>query len=253
MKNNMKKVFVLLSMLACVFSMTACANVSSSKTTSGKAISYDENTVKSSITSNLQSLSGYTDDQLTTMKDNSDEAVAALVKNWINVRDELGSFAEITSCDFDATSTSLTVNAHCNYSNRTAVYTVSYNSDGKITSSSFSPDYSLGEKMQRAVLNTVIAISIVFIVLFFISVLISAFNIIHKYQNKHEAIDQNHNEVETVDNTIAQIIQTDKNEINDLELVAIITAAIAASENTSSDNFVVRSIRKINKSNWQKA
>ena len=40
---------------------------------------------------------------------------------------------------------------------------------------------------------------------------------------------------------------------DDLELVAVITAAIAASENTSSDGFLVRSIKKANKRNWQRA
>ena len=35
-------------------------------------------------------------------------------------------------------------------------------------------------------------------------------------------------------------------DVDDLELVAVITAAIAASENTSTDGLVVRSIRKVN-------
>jgi len=35
-------------------------------------------------------------------------------------------------------------------------------------------------------------------------------------------------------------------------LIAVITAAIAASQGTSSDGFVVRSIKKINKSRWQR-
>ena len=38
---------------------------------------------------------------------------------------------------------------------------------------------------------------------------------------------------------------------DDLELVAVIAAAIAASENTSPDSFVVRSIRKSKKNNWR--
>ena len=47
-----------------------------------------------------------------------------------------------------------------------------------------------------------------------------------------------------VDNTIAQIIE--KEELSDdLELVAVIAAAVAASQGASStDGFVVRSIRK---------
>ena len=40
---------------------------------------------------------------------------------------------------------------------------------------------------------------------------------------------------------------------DDTQLIAVITAAIAASENTSSDGFVVRSIKKANKRNWQRA
>ena len=40
---------------------------------------------------------------------------------------------------------------------------------------------------------------------------------------------------------------------DDGELVAVIAAAIAASENTSTDSFVVRSIRKANKRKWQNA
>lgn len=255
MKSNIKKFLVLLSMLACVFSITACDNVSNSKTSSGKKMSYDEAAVKTSITSDLKGLSSnYTDEQLETMKDSTDEAVVSVVTNWLNVKDELGTFGEITSCDFDATSTTLTVNANCIYSLRKAVFTVTYNSEGKITSSSFSPEYSMVEKVERAGLNTVIALSIVFIVLILISALISSFNLIHKYQNNIQSKNQDQsNAIEAVDNTITQIIQKEENEMNDLELVAIITAAIAASEGTSSDDFVVRSIKKINKRKWQRA
>lgn len=255
MKRNIKKFLVLLSLLACVFSITACDNVSSSKTSSGNKMSYDEASVKSSITADLKGLSNdYTDEQLATMKNGTDEAIVSIVTNWLNVRDELGTFGEITSCDFDATSTTLTVNVNCTYSLRKAVFTVTYNSQGKITSSSFSPEYTLGEKMQRAGLNTLIAISIVFIVLVFISMLISSFNLIHKYQNNIERKKDIENDVsEAVDNTISQIIQKEENEMNDLELIAVITAAVAASEGTSTDDFVVRSIKKNNKRKWQRA
>ena len=41
--------------------------------------------------------------------------------------------------------------------------------------------------------------------------------------------------------------------MDDLELVAVITAAIAASMGTSTDGFVVRSIRRAGKSRWKNA
>ena len=42
-------------------------------------------------------------------------------------------------------------------------------------------------------------------------------------------------------------------EVDDLELVAVITAAVAASMNTSVDQLVVRSIKRKNTNKWQKA
>ena len=255
MKSNIKKFLVLLSMLACVFSITACDNVSSSKKSTGKPITYDESKVKASITSDLQSLSNdYSDEQLTTMKDSVEEQVGILITNWINVRKDLGTFVEITSCNFEATATTLTAYAQCTYSLRKTAFTISFDADGVITSSSFSPEYTFGEKMERAGLNTLIAISIVFSVLFLISILISSFKFINKFEKKKSSRHEDRTDsIQAVDNTITQIIQKEVNEINDLELVAVITAAIAASEGTSSNGFVVRSIRKTNKTRWQRA
>ena len=48
---------------------------------------------------------------------------------------------------------------------------------------------------------------------------------------------------------MAPVVEEDL--VDDGELVAVIAAAIAASENTSTDSFVVRSIRKSNK--WKRA
>ena len=41
--------------------------------------------------------------------------------------------------------------------------------------------------------------------------------------------------------------------VDDLELVAVITAAIAASTNTSTDSLVVRSIRRAPGAKWKRA
>ena len=103
--------------------------------------------------------------------------------------------------------------------------------------------------MQKAGLNTVIGMGTVFSMLLFMSILISCFGIIPKImgQGKKE------NEVKSttgIENAVAQITtQEDQfEEADDCELVAVIAAAIAAYEgSTSTDGFVVRSIRKRNK------
>ena len=57
---------------------------------------------------------------------------------------------------------------------------------------------------------------------------------------------------QAIDNTISQI-ETQEDLTSDAELVAVIAAAIAAYEGSSStEGFQVRSIRKVNK-NWKRA
>lgn len=116
---------------------------------------------------------------------------------------------------------------------------------GVITSIAFNPVYTFAEGMEKAALNTLLGMGTVFVVLILISFIISCFNLIPKVQAlfakkpaKEEVKSQ------AVDNTIAQIIE--KEELSDdLELVAVIAAAVAASQGASStDGFVVRSIRK---------
>lgn len=102
-------------------------------------------------------------------------------------------------------------------------------------------------------INTVICLVVVFAVLIFISFLISLFKYIPKLEalfNKKDA--KTELAENAVVNTVSQIeVKEEEEELSDdLELVAVITAAIAASAGTSTDGFVVRSIRRSNNSKW---
>lgn len=108
---------------------------------------------------------------------------------------------------------------------------------------------TMGDAMVKAALNTLMGMGTVFAVLILISVLISAMGVIPKLQEKakkKKVVEvSNDIKVESVDNTIAQIIEKEE-QSDDLELVAVIAAAIAAYEGAAStDGFVVRSIRRI--------
>lgn len=109
------------------------------------------------------------------------------------------------------------------------------------TSIATNVEYSFGEKMEKAALNTLLGMGTVFVVLILISLIISLFGFIPKLTAKKKAAKTQ--ETKT-DNVVAQIIE--KEELSDdLELVAVISAAIAAYEGSgSTDGFVVRSIRK---------
>ena len=102
-------------------------------------------------------------------------------------------------------------------------------------------------------INTLICLAVVFTVLIFISFLISLFKYIPKLEAALSKKDKKTELAENaVVNTVSQIeVKEEEEELSDdLELVAVITAAIAASAGTSTDGFVVRSIRRSNNSKW---
>jgi len=113
---------------------------------------------------------------------------------------------------------------------------------------------TMSERLQKASLNTILGLGTVFTVLILIILLIYLFKLIPFLQNK---FNNNANAVASpVDNIIAQIVEQEEEELgDDLELVAVITAAINAAmgETVPTDGFVVRSIRKVNARRWMNA
>ena len=105
-------------------------------------------------------------------------------------------------------------------------------------------DQSMGELMTKAAMDTLMGMMTVFAVLILISIIIWAMGGIPKLQAKLAKKPESKKE-ESIDNTIAQIVEKEENTEDDTELVAVIAAAIAAYEGSqSTDGFVVRSIRK---------
>ncbi|MBE5909721.1 OadG family protein [Pseudobutyrivibrio sp.] len=100
--------------------------------------------------------------------------------------------------------------------------------------------YSLGETMKKAGLNTVMGIVIVFVMLIVMSGVIKCFEIIPKLEKKAKEKKEAGDTSPVV--TPVQTVATQQTD--DLQLVAVIAAAIAASTGASTDSFVVRSIKK---------
>ena len=97
------------------------------------------------------------------------------------------------------------------------------------------------EKMADAAGNTLMGMGTVFLVLIFISLLISCFKFVPQIMDKlskKSSVGEKPEVVEEISETVTA------NEEDDSELIAVIAAAIAASEQTSTDSFVVRSIRR---------
>ena len=119
-----------------------------------------------------------------------------------------------------------------------------------VEAASINQNSTMSEKMGKAGLNTLLGMGTVFVVLILISLIISLFGLIPKIQKasaekKKLAEAAKEERTQGIDNAIGQIIANEtENEADDTELVAVIAAAIAAYEGTSSDGFVVRSIRR---------
>ncbi len=255
MKNNFRKLLVLVCMFACIFGLTACGSERDKKT-SNKNITLDDETKQKLIEGfqeELKFLNTYTDDQLQDLIDLGlypDEGVS-IINSYMTVSDDLGSLKSIDASEITTTQDNVIVKLEATYAFRKMTCTTIYDADGNWISTKFEPAYTFGEKMSKAGMNTVIGLITVFAVLIGISFLISLFKFINVFENKRR--EKKTESAKAVDNTIAQIVEKEEAAADDLELVAVITAAIAAAEGTGSDGLVVRSIRKVNKGKWLNA
>lgn len=109
-------------------------------------------------------------------------------------------------------------------------------------------DKTFGQLMGTAALNTLMGMGTVFAVLILISLIISCFGFIPKMQEKFSKKEK---QVEIVKPVVE--VEAEEELADDSELVAVIAAAIAAYEGTSTEGFQVRSIKRAGTGKWKKA
>ena len=111
---------------------------------------------------------------------------------------------------------------------------------------------SLTDQLGNAGLNTLMGMGIVFLVLILISLIISAFGIIHKLEErkagkKRKVVPEADARVRGVGSEAqpAELPMVTEDVTDDKELAAVIAAAVAAFGGTDPSGFTVRSIRRI--------
>jgi sodium pump decarboxylase gamma subunit len=182
-----------------------------------------------------------------TYKDQMDDDTLALYKQYAKQKKTYQGVKEIIKTEYTITTDSATVTETILCENGSKItFGVTYDEDGNIATDD-SGNYSLKieayktltQKMKKAALNTVMSMAIVFCVLIFISLIISCFKFIGAIGQKKDTAPK----TEQVAKAPVSTPQPQENLVDDLELVAVITAAIAAAEETqSADGLVVRSI-----------
>lgn len=185
------------------------------------------------------------------------EQIDASVK-WTEIENEFGACPEFASEEFDPTQVdtssfkvtksgeTLTTDLTLQFGEKDVIFQVVYDYyTMKATGYTIEPVYTLSEKMSKAGMNTVISISIVFCVLILISLIIYAFNIFpYIEKKKKEKAVQSQPVVEAASISNEVVEQPVEEVTDDAELIAVIAAAIAASEGTTTSGFVVRSINR---------
>lgn len=185
---------------------------------------------------------------------NVQDSVAASVQSWLDVKEELGEYLGVLEHDIEVTDDSITIKSLCDFSSGENTVTTTLDRDS-LTMESISfglAEKSFGEKMQEAVLNTLMGVGIVFLMLFFLTFLISQFKKIGQLEEAFKKKNAPAAPAAAPAPVAAAPVQEEET-VDDGELIAVIAAAIAAAEGTTTDGFVVRSIKKSTRNRRQRA
>ena len=234
--------------LALTLTMSVCA-FAADTVTEDEAANY-----KSAAETLISQIAGFSDEEIENYLAQDDAFTTATMESWKSVKDELGAYSSIVSQDVEKDGDVVTISTVAQFEKAKADVVLMLDLGQQMyTSMTYSVQYSLAANMQRAGMNTLMGIGIVFLMLVFLSFVIGLFKYIEKFQNvgKKKAAEEAPKAEEAPAPAIAQSEAADEDFADDLELVAVISAAIAAYENTSGESFVVRSIKKSNK--WHRA
>ena len=235
----MKKFLLVLGMITCIFGLTACQKeeviTENYGVTEEQAAEYGKGLIETINDIVLyQEMEQYA----------SEEVIYAALENYASALKDMGDYQSVDryTVTYDD---GIIIDLEVSGSLRDATVQIILDEELLLVGISTNVVYSFGEMMAKAGLNTLMGMGTVFMVLILISLLISSFSLISSFQKKKDKEAQN--SVSAADKAIEQIIE--KEELNDnLELAAVIAAAVAAYEGAaSSDGYVVRSIKRRNR------
>ncbi|MFR5814422.1 OadG family protein [Hominisplanchenecus sp.] len=248
MNRKLKSLLAMVCVLALTLAMSVCA-FAADTVTEDEVANY-----KSAAETLISQIAGFSDEEIENYLAQDDAFTTATMESWKSVKNELGAYSSIVSQDVEKDGDVVTISTVAQFEKAKADVVLMLDLGQQMyTSMTYSVQYSLAANMQRAGMNTLMGIGIVFLMLVFLSFVIGLFKYIEKFQNvgKKKAAEEAPKAEEAPAPAIAQSEAADEDFADDLELVAVISAAIAAYENTSGDSFVVRSIKKSNK--WHRA
>lgn len=271
MKQNIKRIWLALCMAVCLFALSGCS-MGGAKEEIDPSI---QMAMQQGAQQYLELFNTMTDDAdlesaIATSQKNKDTVMESAFNSWLSVKDDLGAFVSAGTAAVSDTGDGYAAKIDAVYENREMEFTLTVDEDlANVTSVTFNPEYTIGEKMVKAAMNTVMGMGVVFAVLIFICWLISCFKYINRWE---EGVKKKQQEKERAAAPApapaptpapaaapapapqAAPVQAEADLTDDTELVAVIAAAIAASEGKpSAEGLVVRSIKRVPNANWKRA
>ncbi len=255
-----KKLLMCFVILACILGLTACGSEQTANSFITKDEAKEQGEYLCENMGNLQAVLKASNMGMAdwmTMNGLDPKAFPADIAgmdSWNSASEDFGNFVSVLK---DETEVSITDDeavvdvkiqgdkVYKGDKKRTATVEIVYTEEG-YESITVSTDYDMSELMVNAALNTVLGMGTVFAVLILICLIIYCFNFIPKVQtafSKKKAAKAEKTETETDTAAVAVQPAVEESASDNLELVAVIAAAIAASEGAASaDGYVVRSI-----------
>ena len=258
MKRNMKKLLGLLVLLTLAFTLSACAEqqkVPNEETYQEKSDRYVEmlSSMSPEELADQVSLYPYIYGQGSKF-DFTAEAYLSLLKSFDANREELGAFVQLKEYEGGTEKDGeISYSAVYEFEKHDLRLTLLYDKNNVITTVTADPIYTTGEILEKAALNTVLGMGVVFAVLILICLIISCFGFIPAIEakisgKKKEAAPAAAPAAVPAAAPLAPVVE----ETDDLALIAVVTAAVAASLGTSTDGFVVRSIKRKSNNKWKR-
>ena len=168
---------------------------------------------------------------------------------WEAAEKECGEYVEHSEYQFEGSDSGVVVSTEAVYEEREATLEFKFDENLNIESLDIAADFTTGEILKKAGMNTILGMGTVFLVLIFLAFVISLLKYIPMLQEKFtKKTEKNKTPVKEVPKAEVPVVEEELTD--DEELVAVITAAIAAADESVSDGFVVRSIRRRKSNKW---
>lgn len=262
MKQYMKRVLLVLSMVVSLFALSACSNknAAEAETMDPQTASYISQISENLLQTIAEMDEATAEESETGLLKQGEDGLASGLTSWIGVMKDTGAFVSVLSSDTELGEDDQYVCViQAQFEKRNVEFKAFYTMDPQSqnlnpVSLTFSPEYTVGENMAKAGMNTLLGMGTVFLVLIFISLIISGFKKVNEIEANVKAKKAGAEApaaapapVQTAAPAAAPArtaAPAAGNAANDGELVAVITAAIAAATGVPADSVNIRSITR---------